>query len=242
MDKCYKCSDMLNTDNNWLKSNAKTSKYICTPCHHKYKNEQNNYRAAFILASGLLTSVRRQSKNTVFDKHSDAKYLGIFDKRSISLEDYVKSLNVNYTILTSIIPIKAKHIRKKKFKTAEQAAKEIESRVETVNKERLIQRKARKKPLIACLRDHNGVIFGWFEDMWDKTTHCPATGIEFEPDGPFQKSPDQILPGGNYTEENIRVVCLIYNLGKNVFTDEDVIKMCEGVLKVIELGRNYDRS
>ncbi len=53
---------------------------------------------------------------------------------------------------------------------------------------------------------------------------CEATGMPFDLSvkGPFSPSLDQVVPSKGYTKDNIRVVCLIYNLMKSNFDERDV--------------------
>jgi hypothetical protein len=63
---------------------------------------------------------------------------------------------------------------------------------------------------------------------------CQVTNLPFEwqygvGKQPFAPSLDQIVPGLGYTPENTRVVVWIYNAAKNIFTDEDVLKMASAL-------------
>ena len=70
----------------------------------------------------------------------------------------------------------------------------------------------------------------WISDHL-KPMVCEATGVplQYPPlDGariPFRPSIDKIDPLKGYTPENCQVVCWMYNLAKNRFTNEDVLTM-----------------
>ena len=63
---------------------------------------------------------------------------------------------------------------------------------------------------------------------------CPVTGVEFDlsSDGwsAFAPSVDRIDSKKPYTQENCRVVAVIFNLAKNQFSDEDVMKMARAMV------------
>lgn len=67
---------------------------------------------------------------------------------------------------------------------------------------------------------------------------CAVTGIELMPSAtntkkesnPWTVSVDRIDSTKGYTKDNIRLVCLMYNICKGIWTDADVRLMCEGVL------------
>lgn len=116
-----------------------------------------------------------------------------------------------------VIPItaevsKPKISKSKKFKTGEQAANEILRRATT---DTIQIRKAKDKGL---KREH----LNEFVERWNVTTHCEATGVEFEPEGIRQKSPDKIFHKGTYRDEhkNVQITCLGFNLLKNRYGDE----------------------
>ena len=71
---------------------------------------------------------------------------------------------------------------------------------------------------------------------------CPRTGIEFSllessdgygSRGPYGLSLDKIDPEGDYTKENVQVVCWWYNAAKQRFSDEEVLSLCQ---KVVQMG------
>ena len=70
-----------------------------------------------------------------------------------------------------------------------------------------------------------------------KRGHCEATGIPFDVSPskwirktmPLRPSLDRIDSTLGYTPDNVRVVCLIYNLCKNTFSHEDVIAFATAV-------------
>ena len=63
---------------------------------------------------------------------------------------------------------------------------------------------------------------------------CEVTGLPFtyslQARNPWSPSIDRIDPSKGYTLENTRVVVWIYNTAKNVFSDEDVLLMCQAVV------------
>lgn len=63
---------------------------------------------------------------------------------------------------------------------------------------------------------------------------CEVTGLPFtystESRNPWSPSLDRIDPMKGYTLENTRVVVWIYNTAKNVFSDQDVLLMCQSVV------------
>lgn len=66
---------------------------------------------------------------------------------------------------------------------------------------------------------------------------CEATGIPFDLSerggkwAPFSPSVDRIDSSKAYTMDNCRVVCLVFNMAHNQFSDEDVLKMARGLVK-----------
>jgi hypothetical protein len=229
--QCYVCNDLLVVGNNWAECNVKEHKFICLPCHKRTKRESNFKRAAMLLPNGIVTDVRHMSKKAFLDKNPGAQIVGKFDNREIFLDDFVKSIG-----LTSVATMQALSVthKKKEPKTADQIAYEITTRVENSKQDRTILKKAKKKPLKSTVLNIDGTTAQWFTDLCDSATRCAVTDLAFEPDGPFQKSPDQIVAGEGYTEENTRIVILMYNWAKNKFTDADVRKMCVAVYNKIE--------
>ncbi|QWY83179.1 postulated decoy of host sigma factor protein [Rhizobium phage RHph_X2_24] len=76
--------------------------------------------------------------------------------------------------------------------------------------------------------------------------HCWATGLPFRyPDGnaknttPFSPSIDRRNTQLGYTNENVQVVCSIYNLGKNHHDEIDFIAMC---MAVAERNKNNEAA
>lgn len=64
---------------------------------------------------------------------------------------------------------------------------------------------------------------------------CARTGIPFDltiGSGrlPFGPSVDRIDNALGYEPDNIQIVCNIYNFGKNVFTDADMLKFAHALL------------
>jgi hypothetical protein len=74
----------------------------------------------------------------------------------------------------------------------------------------------------------------WIEEKIKKG-FCETTGIPFDFNdrkgswAPFSPSVDRIDSKKGYTIDNCRVVCKIYNMAKNQFTDEDVIVMSKAL-------------
>lgn len=57
---------------------------------------------------------------------------------------------------------------------------------------------------------------------------CEMTGhdLDVSKGSPWSVEVDRIKPGGNYTMDNCRLVCAIYNLAKLNWSDKDVFEMC----------------
>lgn len=67
---------------------------------------------------------------------------------------------------------------------------------------------------------------------------CERTGIAFQFDShkrfrnnPFAPSIDKIDPFGDYTHDNIKVVCFAYNIGKNQFSHAEFVEFCRRVVE-----------
>lgn len=60
---------------------------------------------------------------------------------------------------------------------------------------------------------------------------CAVTGLPFEwsSRSPYAPSLDQIDPVGGYTPGNTRITVAIFNYAKNIWTDNDVIKLAEAI-------------
>lgn len=70
-----------------------------------------------------------------------------------------------------------------------------------------------------------------------KSMICEKTGLplEFVYDGenkthPWNPSIDRIDPKGVYTSDNIQIVCWVYNIAKNAWTDDVVLRMAEALV------------
>lgn len=70
---------------------------------------------------------------------------------------------------------------------------------------------------------------------------CEKTGIEFTFENqeksyrnPYSPSIDKINPFGDYTEDNIQVVCNFYNTAKGQMTDDEFLQFCH---QVVEFAR-----
>ena len=92
--------------------------------------------------------------------------------------------------------------------------------------------RAKKKGLPFDLDYH------WYMDKYEKGV-CEASGIPFdEPEyngqkgntNPWVPSVDRIDNNKGYTKDNSRLVCYIFNIVKNRFTDEDFEKLARGFL------------
>jgi hypothetical protein len=96
---------------------------------------------------------------------------------------------------------------------------------------------------------HSGIPFSiTLESLLDlykaQEGKCRLTGIlltlDVNPDGsrnymPFSPSLDQIKPGGGYTPENTRLVCVAVNLALNRFGEDVLEQVCRGFLAHREL-------
>lgn len=68
---------------------------------------------------------------------------------------------------------------------------------------------------------------------------CAATGLPFDLDphhagrraGPWSPSVDRIEPRGPYTEANCRIVCLMFNICRRDWSDDDVTRMAEALVQ-----------
>lgn len=79
----------------------------------------------------------------------------------------------------------------------------------------------------------------WIEQKF-ATGVCEVTGLalvisEYKPGkpgsrGPWSPSFDRIDNSLGYTEDNCRLVCWMYNVAKNSYTDEDVMRMAQNLL------------
>lgn len=75
----------------------------------------------------------------------------------------------------------------------------------------------------------------WFREQM-KTDACSITGIPFDYNygtktiHPFRPSVDRIKPERGYIPDNCRIVCLIYNFAKNIWTDADVARMADALV------------
>lgn len=69
----------------------------------------------------------------------------------------------------------------------------------------------------------------------DKKLHgsCEATGLPFvfgEPNSPWLPSIDRIDASGGYTMDNCRVVVKLFNLGRNMYSDDDFERLAAAYL------------
>jgi hypothetical protein len=74
--------------------------------------------------------------------------------------------------------------------------------------------------------------------LWHKQNRvCAITALPFTPQSknkttmrePWRPSIDRIDQEQGYTPDNIRIISVIANLGRNEFSDEDFLKMCKAV-------------
>lgn len=82
--------------------------------------------------------------------------------------------------------------------------------------------------------ENHSISVEWIKEKLE-TGICEVTGLPFElvygkGKVPWSPSLDQIIPGNGYTPENTRVVVWLYNSAKNIFTDEDVLKMAQALV------------
>lgn len=69
---------------------------------------------------------------------------------------------------------------------------------------------------------------------------CKATGIPLESSqanskvysSPWTITVDRIDSSKGYMRDNVQLVCYMYNSAKNRWTHEEVLTMCQGVLKL----------
>ena len=66
---------------------------------------------------------------------------------------------------------------------------------------------------------------------------CEVTGIPFELGSSdehhtkaFSPSVDRIIPGGGYTQNNVRVVVYIYNIARSDFSEDDVLTFAKALV------------
>lgn len=75
------------------------------------------------------------------------------------------------------------------------------------------------------------ISFEWISDRILAGT-CEMTGLPFiyARSHPFMPSIDRIDPESGYTEDNCRIVCYMYNMAKNRWTDANVLRMAEALV------------
>lgn len=70
-----------------------------------------------------------------------------------------------------------------------------------------------------------------------KQTHCAVTGLPFtnydrsHARHPFNRSIDRIVPSEGYTEGNVRLCCLMFNLMKSSWQDGDCIELARALIQ-----------
>lgn len=79
---------------------------------------------------------------------------------------------------------------------------------------------------------------------WMDQGRCQRSGIPFDLNThekyyrhPFAPSIDKINPFGDYTTENVQLVCNAYNGGKNQMTDDEFVEFCRLVVAFNDQGR-----
>jgi hypothetical protein len=82
-------------------------------------------------------------------------------------------------------------------------------------------------------REHTITVSDVWAIMEGQGFRCALTGLRFNTGAltpgevrPFGPSIDRLDNTKGYTRENIRIVCNIANIARNVFTDEDFYRMC----------------
>jgi hypothetical protein len=65
------------------------------------------------------------------------------------------------------------------------------------------------------------------------TNFCSKNHHDLNRKNPFRPSIDRVSLSEGYTSKNIRIVWLMENLCKNVFTDQQVIEFCKRKLKLM---------
>lgn len=84
------------------------------------------------------------------------------------------------------------------------------------------------------------------EFLVDKLTNgCEVTGLPFnfkDKRCPFGPSLDRIKPQGDYTMDNVRVVCLAYNLGRSNWSDRDMLTIARALVSKSRARSNNQRT
>lgn len=75
-----------------------------------------------------------------------------------------------------------------------------------------------------------GLKFDLTREWYDSFKMCAVTGREFGK-GPWKPEIDRIIPGGDYTQDNCRLVCAIFNRCRMQHTDKDVLEFCKLMVK-----------
>jgi hypothetical protein len=138
---------------------------------------------------------------------------------------------------------------KERYDPTENAARYQKYRTEYLRRRRAQSEEAysRLRAILTAARDRataKGLPFTidmeWLLARYDEQLGCCAlTGIilrfEVNESGqrfhqPYSPSLDQIIPGGGYTPDNTRLVCVVVNLALNRFGEEVLREMCEGYL------------
>ena len=102
------------------------------------------------------------------------------------------------------------------------------------------------KSLLECIRyraKRQGVGFDLTEDWWlaHFSQGCAATGLDLDAPvvgsgagrsgGPWSPHVDRIRVGGDYTMDNCRIVCGLYNMARRNWSDADVLKMATALVE-----------
>ena len=114
----------------------------------------------------------------------------------------------------------------------DQYARTVRGRLQALHDAARDRSKKRKKEYLLSV--------DYLEKIYNKQEgKCALTGIEFtlerNPNGehfylPWSPSLDRIESSGHYTEENVRLVCVIVNLALNKFGDEAFDHMCRSYI------------
>lgn len=117
-------------------------------------------------------------------------------------------------------------INKEKISKAEKCARKLHPEYRL--KSNLLSRtkiRAKEKKI------SNNLTREWFDKKLEVGV-CTMTGISFiyEANSPYTPSIDRIDSDKGYTQDNCQIVCKMYNLAKNIWSDEDVKLMAEAIV------------
>ena len=77
----------------------------------------------------------------------------------------------------------------------------------------------------------------WLESNF-ATLVCAKTGISFSEDSIWRPSIDRIDSEQGYTKTNCQLVCWAYNRAKSNMSDENMYKLCKGVVDTTLLNKH----